>query len=445
MVAHRSPKPPVWVRVLLPLPKSSTIIVELFIKDMINVNESKEERIVFKMENKFKDYAARENNPKWENMIKREKGIYRREKDMRSEFERDYTRVLHSTAFRRLKHKTQVFYSPENDHICTRIEHVMHVESVSYTIAKYLGLNTELTRAIATAHDLGHSPFGHEGERILSEISQKEIGETFWHERNGLEYVDKIELLEDFNQNDQNLNLTYAVRDGIISHCGEIDENGLKPRDEYINLDEYTKPNQFAPYTWEACIVKVADKISYLGRDIEDAIELGILDEKLEELYKILQSKQVINNTVIINHLVRDLCENSSIEKGLCFSDETFNLVKEIKAFNYKNIYKNTKINTSTRYFKIVLNEIYYTLKSGYDGTKTLNKLFEMKNIYPEVFSGFQEWLANYWNLYRTERKQNEMLFDIENERDYCKASIYYISGMTDNFAIDTYNKIIGF
>ena len=397
------------------------------------------------MENKFKNYAANENNPKWENMIKREKEIYKRENDIRSEFERDYTRVLHCDAFRRLKHKTQVFYSPENDHICTRIEHILHVESVSYTIAKYLGLNTELTKAIASAHDLGHSPFGHEGERILSEITQKEIGETFWHERNGLEYVDKIELLEDYNQNYHNLNLTYAVRDGIISHCGEIDENGLKPREEYINLDEYTRPNQFVPYTWEACVVKVADKISYLGRDIEDAIELGILDEKLEELYEILQSKQVINNTVIINQLVKDLCENSSIEKGLCFSDETFNLVKEIKAFNYKNIYKNIKINTSTRYFKIVLNEIYYTLKSGYDGTKTLNKLFEMKNIYPEVFSSFQEWLADYWNLYRTERKQNEMLFNIENERDYCKAIIYYISGMTDNFAIETYNKIIGF
>ena len=93
------------------------------------------------MENKFKDYAAKEYNPKWENMIKREKEIYKRENDIRSEFERDYTRILHSDAFRRLKHKTQVFYSPQNDHICTRIEHVMHVESVSYTIAKYLGLD----------------------------------------------------------------------------------------------------------------------------------------------------------------------------------------------------------------------------------------------------------------------------------------------------------------
>lgn len=397
------------------------------------------------MENKFKDYAANEQNPKWENMIKREKEIYKRKSDIRSEFERDYTRILHSDAFRRLKHKTQVFYSPENDHICTRIEHVMHVESVSYTIAKYLGLNTELTKAIAMGHDLGHSPFGHEGERILSEISQKDIGEKFWHERNGLEYVDKIELLEDNNQNEQNLNLTYAVRDGIISHCGEIDENKLRPREEFIDLDEYTKPNEYAPYTWEACVVKVADKISYLGRDIEDAITLGILEHKLEELYKILQSKKVINNTVIINHLVNDLCQNSSIENGLCFSEETFKLIKEIKDFNYKNIYKATKISASTRYFNILLHEIYYTLKSAYNGSRTLEKIQQMKKIHPEVFTAFEEWLSDYWQYARKETNYNDILFDIENEKDYCKAIIYYISGMTDNFAIETYKKITGF
>lgn len=398
------------------------------------------------MRDKFKDYIADENNPKWENMIKREKEIYKREKDARSEFERDYTRILHCTAYRRLKHKTQVFYSPENDHICTRIEHVMHVESVSYTIAKYLGLNTELTKAIAIAHDLGHSPFGHEGEKILSEISKREFNEPFWHEKNGLDYVDKIELLEDFNKNEQNLNLTYAVRDGIISHCGEIDENSLKPREEYIDLKkDYTKPNQYSPYTWEACVVKIADKISYLGRDIEDAITLGILDKKLEELYKILQSEQVINNTVIINYLINDLCENSTIEKGLCFSEKTFELINKIKSFNYNNIYKATKISASTRYFNILLNEIYYTLKSAYNGNKTLEKIEKMKQIHPEVFTRFKDWLSDYWTYTRKENKHNEALFDIENEKDYCKAIIYYISGMTDNFAIDVYNKLIRF
>ena len=398
------------------------------------------------MRDKFKDYIADENNPKWENMIRREKEIYKREKDARSEFERDYTRILHCTAYRRLKHKTQVFYSPENDHICTRIEHVMHVESVSYTIAKYLGLNTELTKAIAIAHDLGHSPFGHEGEKILSEISKREFNEPFWHEKNGLDYVDKIELLEDFNKNEQNLNLTYAVRDGIISHCGEIDENSLKPREEYIDLKkDYTKPNQYSPYTWEACVVKIADKISYLGRDIEDAITLGILDKKLEELYKILQSEQVINNTVIINYLINDLCENSTIEKGLCFSEKTFELINKIKSFNYNNIYKATKISASTRYFNILLNEIYYTLKSAYNGNKTLEKIEKMKQIHPEVFTRFKDWLSDYWIYKRKENKHNEALFDIENEKDYCKAIIYYISGMTDNFAIEVYNKLIRF
>lgn len=389
------------------------------------------------MEGKFKEYSATPNNPNWEKIIKREKEIYKRENDMRSEFERDYTRILHCNAYRRLKHKTQVFFSPENDHVCTRIEHVMHVESVSYTIAKYFGLNTELTKAIATGHDIGHSPFGHAGERILSEISQKEIGENFWHERNGMEYVDKIELLQDMNQNWQNLNLTYAVRDGIISHCGEIDENSLRPREEYINLYDYEYPNQYAPYTWEGCVVKIADKISYLGRDIEDAIILGILDEKLEELYKILKQKEVINNTVIINHLIGDLCENSSPEKGLCFSEGTFKMLKEIKEFNYKYIYKAERLKPSARYFNIIINEIYSTIKNNY-GKKD-------KSVNPEVIESFEKWLSNYWNLKRNDTNKNDFIFDMKNERDFCKAIIYYISGMTDNFAIETYNKIVGF
>ena len=397
------------------------------------------------MKNEFEKYATNENNPKWQNSIKREKEIYKRKNDIRSEFERDYNRILHCNAYRRMKHKTQVFFSPENDHICTRIEHVMHVESVSYTIAKYLGLNTELTKAIATGHDIGHSPFGHEGERILSQISERDIGEKFWHERNGMEFVDKIELLEDINKNKQNLNLTYAVRDGIISHCGEIDENCLKPREENINLNNYKVPNQYSPYTWEGCVVKISDKISYLGRDIEDAISLGILNEKLKDLYKILQSKEVINNTVIINHLIWDLCENSTPEKGLCFSDETFNLLKEIKDFNYKHIYTARKIKPAIRYFSIVLNEIYFTLKSTYDGKNTAYKMRKLKKMYPEVVENFQEWLENYWNQQRKDVNQNDIIINMEDEKSFSKAIIYYISGMTDNFAIDTYNKIIGF
>ena len=166
---------------------------------------------------KFENYAANSNNPKWNNLISRQKSLYSRNNDIRNDFQRDYTRIIHCNAYRRLKHKTQVFFSPENDHICTRIEHVTHVESISYTIAKYLGLNTELTKAISVAHDIGHSPFGHAGENILSEISKKDLGYPFWHEKNGLNFVDKIELLEDNNKNLQNLDLTYAVRDNNFS------------------------------------------------------------------------------------------------------------------------------------------------------------------------------------------------------------------------------------
>lgn len=392
------------------------------------------------MKDLLKQYAANENNPKWDKIIERKEKMYSRGNDIRSEFERDYTRIIHCSAYRRLKHKTQVFFSPESDHICTRIEHVTHVESISYTIAKYFGLNTELTKAIATAHDIGHSPFGHQGESILSKILMREINETFWHEKNGLDFVDKIELLEDDLKNKRNLNLTYAVRDGIISHCGEIDENRIKPREEYIDLEQYQKPNQYAPYTWEACVVKIADKIAYLGRDIEDAIKLGILDNHLGELYKILDldNKQVINNTVIINKLVQDLCENSSIENGLCFSEETFDLINKIKLFNYENIYSSERLKPSNRYFEIVINEIYNTFRKGF-------KNYKVAKEYNKVFPEFEKWLSNYWNMPRREDLKNKVLFDVQSEKDYCRAVVYYISGMTDNFAIKVYNDIVGF
>lgn len=398
----------------------------------------------------FENYAATTSNPNWDYMIKRETPLYKRNTDLRDEFQRDYTRIIHSNSYKRLKHKTQVFFSPENDHICTRIEHVTHVESISYTIAKYLGLNTDLTRAISVAHDLGHSPFGHEGERILSEISKRDLAKPFWHEKNGLEFVDNIELLEDNNKNMQNLNLTYAVRDGIISHCGEIDENCIKPREEYINLDNYTYPNEFAPYTWEACAVKISDKISYICRDIEDAITLGILDEHVYELFELLNitsENEQINNTIIINNLIYDLCENSSPEKGLCFSKKALDLMNKIKEFNYKNIYSSERIKPSVRYFNIVINEIYNLLKSAYNGTDTLNKLNLLSKTYPKLIQSFTEFLYNYYDFGNREalKLKNKVLFSLDNEKDYYQAIIYYISGMTDNFAIEIYNEIIHF
>ena len=401
------------------------------------------------MKNSFKDFAMNKNNPKWNNVISRMAPLETRKTDIRSSFDRDYTRIIHSNAYRRLKHKTQVFFSPENDHICTRIEHVTHVESISYTIASYLGLNTELTKAIAVGHDLGHSPFGHEGEKILSKISNRDLGISFWHEKNGLDFVDSIELLVGHDGYKNNLNLCYGVRDGIISHCGEIDENALRPRNEFIDLNEYVHPNQYAPYTWEACVVKISDKISYIGRDIEDAITLGILDNHLEELYNLLSydSSEALNNSTIINYLVCDLCENSSPEKGLCFSQKAFELMNKIKEFNYKHIYFSRRTLTSTKYFELVINEIYDILKVCYDNTNTLLNLSNLKKFYPKLADGFYHFLENYCDFANREelKLKNKIIFDISNEQDFSRAIISYISGMTDNFVMEMYNEIIRF
>lgn len=387
------------------------------------------------MKNLLQKVSANPENPNWNNIIKRQNSLYKRENEIRSEFERDYTRIINSKAYRRLKHKTQVFFSPENDHICTRIEHVTLVESISYTIAKYFGLNTELTKAIATAHDIGHSPFGHQGEKIISELSKDFIQKPFWHEKNGLEFVDKVELLETPEGKIQPLDLTYGVRDGIISHCGEINENGLKPRTEYIDLYEYEHPNQYAPYTWEGCVVKIADKLSYLGRDIEDAITLGILDKKLKELHEVLKlDKDVkINNTVILNMFIKDLCENSSLENGLCFSDEKFEMLNNLKEFNYKNIYLSEKTLGSVDYFELVLNKLFWFL------SRMNFRDDDMKKICPVLADDFNKWLKEFFSLDINHK------YMVITDSEFLQAVIYYIAGMTDNFAIETYNKIISF
>ena len=188
-----------------------------------------------KKDTMFSDYSAitGSHSPSPAKLQERQQPLYKTAGDVRSEFDRDYTRILHSYGFRRLKHKTQVFFNAAgNDHICTRIEHVTHVESVAFTIAEKLGLNLELIKAIAIGHDIGHAPFGHHGETVISNLT----GREFWHEQNGLHFIDDIELLPDLEGNLLNLNLTYAVRDGIISHCGELDEESLRPRSELIDL-----------------------------------------------------------------------------------------------------------------------------------------------------------------------------------------------------------------
>lgn len=397
--------------------------------------------------NLFREYASNENNVDWKNHIEREIPLYQRKNDIRSEYERDYTRILHSLAYRRLKHKTQVFFNIGNDHICTRMEHVQHVESVSCTIAKYLGLNVDLTRAIAMGHDLGHAPFGHEGEVELTNI-RNELGlDDFWHERNSLRIIDNIELLEDDSSNYQNLNLTYAVRDGIISHCGEVDDNGIIPRTEKIDLNKFTKSGEYQAYTWEGCVVKVADKIAYLGRDIEDAIRMDFIESKdLKELREIskVYGKKIMNTTVIIHNFIISICENSSPEAGIRLSEEHNKMLKRIKDFNYRAIYKNPKFDVYRKYVALVIRSIYDTLIESYDGDNTINKLKEKVNVYPTLIHDFCKYLKTYFSLEKDVRYKNKKIYGkLETREIYAQAIIDYISGMTDRYAIEIFNELL--
>lgn len=406
--------------------------------------------------NKFIEVAVSDNNKKWTQCLSRQRELYQRQHDIRSEFARDYNRILHCTAYRRLKHKTQVFFATRNDHICTRIEHVTHVASVSYTIANFLGLNTELTNAIAIGHDLGHAPFGHQGESILKEIVEKKIGKTFWHEKNSLRFVDKIESLPDENGKEQNLNLTYAVRDGIVSHCGEVDENAIYPRDEFIDLYQIQSAGVNQPFTWEGCVVKIADKISYIGRDIEDALTLGILSmgEK-RELKRIvaeitgISDLRDINNTVLMHGFITDLCTASSPEKGLGFSDTYLPYINSVKKFNYKHIYKHKRLDYFKDYARLIIGSIFDVLANTYDSKEPMKKIQNIEKIYPSLARNFYEWIKKYSDVYGENRSengfQNEIIYRLEDEKDYLHAIIDYISSMTDSFAIKAFNEITSF
>lgn len=395
---------------------------------------------------KFSGYSMVPGHPDYEFFTARLTPIYAREGDIRTPFGRDYTRVLHSLAYRRLKHKTQVFYNVGNDHTCTRMEHVSHVESVSENIAAYLGLNRELARAIAVAHDLGHAPFGHQGERVIDRISKERLGVGFWHEQAGLRMVDDLELLEDDHGVHRPLNLTYAVRDGIISHCGEVDENGIRPRAERIDLADFTQPGQYQPATWEGCVVKISDKIAYLGRDIEDALRLSILSEADRKNLCDILGSPTLNVTVLMNDFVRDLCQTSDPDRGICLSADALARMNAIKGFNYQYIYANAELNPFNRYSELILTEIFRVLHEAYDGENTFARLESASPRSGELTRAFSSWLARYCSIRPHPDYAARPIFSrLENESLYDSAILAFISGMTDNYAINAFNALISF
>ena len=410
------------------------------------------------MNNNFADFSCvrmDEQNPKWEHSISREIEIYKKDYDIRNPFERDLHRLTHSNGYRRLKNKTQVFFAPQNDHICTRIEHVTHVSLVAETIARYLNLNTDLVRAIATGHDIGHAPFGHQGETILNEIAKKYELKKFWHEGNSLHFIDNIETLPDYQGYQRNLDLSYAVRDGIVCHCGEVDDKILLPRNSERILSEIKREEKECAFTYEGCVVKIADKIGYIGRDIEDALSYGILSEyQIQELEDIIQNTYKdlklteINTTVLMHKFIIDLCENSSPEFGLCFSDDCFKALLRIKKFNYEHIYNHNRLLPFKNYARLIINTIFDKLNELYGINLALN-LEKEKRFFPELIKNFEDWLIKYSNYNFVEKKElkleNKIVYNLKEQVEYQKAIIDFISGMSDNFAIAIFNEIISF
>ena len=407
--------------------------------------------------NLFNKVAALPGNANYDALCERPAALYGRGDEIRSPFARDYTRILHCAAFRRLKHKTQVFFNADNDHVCTRLEHVAHVESVANTIAKFLGLNDELTKAVAFGHDLGHAPFGHFGERVLDELSRRYGCGAFWHERGGLRLADKLELLEDDNGGYVNLNLTYAVRDGIVAHCGEVDQNGIKPRRELFDLERaFTAAGEHQPATWEGCVVKISDKIAYIGRDIEDALALNFLNaDQRAELEKMAERRGALNTTVIIHGLISDICKNSSPDEGIKLSAEAFDKLNEIKRFNYKNIYANPKFAAYQDYARLALNTLFDFILELLDGEYPVANVVEARRHYPLLCGSLAEFLARLCSADAlpagelkglSARCKNAKIYaDLHSERTKAQAAIDFISGMTDKFAVKVYGELLNY
>ena len=341
----------------------------------------------------------------------------RKGEDVRSPYYRDTTAILHSSPFRRLKHKTQVFFAPSNDHICTRMEHVLHVASIATAICRAMGLNDELAWAIGVGHDLGHTPFGHIGEHILSDLMVENGFQPFEHEVNGLRVVDFL----------SHLNLTYAVRDGIISHCGEHFIRTISPDFRVKNLGSIVTKNGIMPSTWEGCVVRFSDQIAYLGRDFEDAARLGIVSKS--DVPEICTKVLGTTNGEIINTLVEDIITNSEKEGCIAFSEDVYEAVRLMKEFNYKRIYLSPMLQGYEKYFRRLIGLIYSYL------TDLLNRNGFDKEPYLQEGNMLS---AGFYN-YVIEKKDDY----IRHDGNLGRIVFDYISGMSDNFCLDAGNEIL--
>jgi dGTPase len=333
------------------------------------------------------------------------------ESGYRQAYSVDVDRILHSLAYARYIDKTQVFYLVKNDHITHRVLHVQLVSKIARTVGRFLGLNEDLIEAIALGHDIGHAPFGHDGERFLSEICRKN-GIGFFHHN-----LQSVQFLERVERKGKGWNLCLQTLDGILCHDGELHNERLLPAtnqtfagmDAQIAAKRNNPATELIPMTLEGCVVRIADTVSYIGRDIEDAIRLGLIKRSALPPRSVAVLGDT-NGTIVFN-LVTDIICNSYQNPYIAFSPEVSEALIHLKKFNLDCIYLNPKIKQYTQRIK---------------------KLFEML---------FEKFLEDLQRQRKTSVIFRQFLEDMTPEyiRQHAPAEIVrdFISGMTDQYFLD--------
>ena len=329
--------------------------------------------------------------------------------EIRPNFYHDIDRIIHSMAYTRYVGKTQVFSFNNNDHVSNRMVHVQLVSKIARTIGRALKLNEDLIEAMALGHDIGHTPLGHTGERLLNEISLRETNTMFNHN------IQSVRVFKDMEKNGLGLNLTIQTLDGIMAHNGEIVnpiyEPVKKTKEEF--LSEYEKSytdkeviKKMRPMTLEGCVVRISDVIGYLGRDIEDAIKIGVLERS--EVPDSIKNVLGTTNKEIVNTIITDIIKNSLDKPYIKLSDDVFKAISDLKDFNYEYIYKKAITNEQLEYYRKGMNNIYN------EALNAINNNDRNSDIY-------KIYLNDMDSSYLENTSKERMVID-------------YIAGMTDEF-----------
>ena len=344
--------------------------------------------------------------------------LHENKDDFRTPFFRDIDRIIYTLAFVRYSDKTQVFSFKENDHLTKRMIHIQYVAKIARTIGRALGLNEDLIEAAALGHDLGHTPFGHVGEAILNEISLENNEGYFNHN------VHSVRLLMYIENYGKGLNITLQTLDAIMCHNGEFAsqmyEVRKKSKEEFLSEYESCYKDRAAikklrPMTLEGAVVRISDLIAYLGRDIEDAKRMGLID--FSDIPLSIKENLGTSNREIVNTIVMDIINNSIGKDYIKLSDNVFKSIVELKKFNYENIYYKAYTEEEKDKLKLMLNTLF---------NKYMKDL-ENNNTDSNIIKSF---LANMSDEYKNNNSNARIVID-------------YIAGMTDDYTLREYNNYL--